>query len=315
MSPVNTLNRLLQVQDFDGAAITLSLVTFNDGADPEFRSLNISQDVANQFAAIAINFMSEYARLNVNNDLRLHQYSGGYRPDTHEIEWLGLQENEIGRILTEIPDPADIPLVDPNDNFINDVRFYMLAIQLTGNSFQFFRKYSRSKELTRSSNFFIRLMGERYECLIEPTFQFDDKFDVIVFGNFIFSFNKSSFQHIFRFYEMMRESAEECLRTISTTIPIANFARFERSCLSHLQKLAKLRNIASKPYLARVTMDDLRRTIARFNLPIQIVDEGGTEKLAFDENDKWTILNLLDDAYLGSEMTGIKYEANSKREI
>lgn len=37
--------------------------------------------------------------------------------------------------------------------------------------------------------------------------------------------------------------------------------------------------------------------------------------LVFDAADRWVILHLLDDAYLDSDMTGLQYEANSKREL
>ena len=83
--------------------------------------------------------------------------------------------------------------------------------------------------------------------------------------------------------------------------------------MSHLQKLAKLRNIANKPYLPNITMEDIKRTIARNKLNVEIVNENGEDKIKFDPKDKWVILNILDDAYLESEMTHLNYEVNSKK--
>ncbi len=60
-------------------------------------------------------------------------------------------------------------------------------------------------------------------------------------------------------------------------------------------------------------MEDIRRTIDRNRLNVEIVVENGQEKLKFDPKDKWAILNLLDDAYLESEMTHLNYEVSSKR--
>lgn len=62
-------------------------------------------------------------------------------------------------------------------------------------------------------------------------------------------------------------------------------------------------------------MADIKRTINDFKLGVEIKVVDGEERLVFDSRERWAILNLLDDAYLGSAMTGLKYETNSKREV
>jgi hypothetical protein len=119
---------------------------------------------------------------------------------------------------------------------------------------------------------------------------------------------------MFRFFELLLESAKEILKTIKTHVPISNFNDFAKDCEGHVLKLAKLNNIAQKPYLMRLTMVDIRKTIKNFSLNVQVAKIGGKEMLVYDDSDKWGILNLLDDYYLMSEMTGAKYDVNSKRE-
>ena len=317
MTAEQTLGRILSIESFGDVTVTLALAAYDpESEDFIFRSLNISQNLAEEFSDMPIKFLNHYYNLNENGDLLLHEFTGGYKPDSHEIEWLNYNDNEIIEALCEVPAPADIHLIDLDDQtFFKNLRFYTLIIENGEQKHLFFRRYSKSKELTRSKNLFVRFVGERYERLEEPTFQFDDKFDVVIHNGFLFSFNKNNFQHIFKYYEMLRASAQQSLETIEASIPIANFQAFQTTCMSHLQKLAKLRNIASKPYLAAVTMDDIKNVIATYGLEIDVVVENGMEKIAFDESNKWAILNLLDDAYLSSTMTGINYEANSKHEI
>ncbi|MEW5814630.1 MAG: Kiwa anti-phage protein KwaB-like domain-containing protein, partial [Spirochaetota bacterium] len=81
------------------------------------------------------------------------------------------------------------------------------------------------------------------------------------------------------------------------------------------QKLAKLKNIASKPYLEQITIADLKKVIQKYSLNIEIVRVKGQEMIKFDSSDKWAILRLLDDDYLESVMTGNRYEVNSKRDL
>lgn len=100
---------------------------------------------------------------------------------------------------------------------------------------------------------------------------------------------------------------------IKTRIPIANFDDFEVACKGHLQKLAKLKNIAQKPYLQNITMNDIKKVIKTVNLNIQIKKTRGKEMLLFDPADKWALLRLMDDDYLSSVMTNQNYEVTGKR--
>ena len=44
--------------------------------------------------------------------------------------------------------------------------------------------------------------------------------------------------------------------------------------------MSKLAQIARKPYLNRVTLQDIRRTIDEFELDVRIVEENGQEKVS-----------------------------------
>jgi hypothetical protein len=74
-----------------------------------------------------------------------------------------------------------------------------------------------------------------------------------------------------------------------------------------MQMMSKLAQIARKPYLNRVTMQNIRRTIDEFGLDVQIVVEDGHEKLLFEANPnkRWLILKLLDDDFLGSRANAL----------
>jgi hypothetical protein len=101
---------------------------------------------------------------------------------------------------------------------------------------------------------------------------------------------------------------------ILAQIPISNADAFRAAGTGQMQMMSKLAQIARKPYLNRVTIQDIRRTIEAFALDVQIVVENGQEKLLFEANPnkRWLILKMLDDDFLGSIMTDQKYEVNSK---
>jgi hypothetical protein len=120
---------------------------------------------------------------------------------------------------------------------------------------------------------------------------------------------------MFRFFELVRRNAQQALATLRDRLPIDNFEQFAHDCESHLIKLVKLQNIAAKPYLARITVADLRRVITHHNLPIRIEAIDGHDRVVYDPAEKWALLKLLDDDYLHSRLTNLDYEANGKREL
>lgn len=77
----------------------------------------------------------------------------------------------------------------------------------------------------------------------------------------------------------------------------------------------KLNNIAKKPYLSSLTIEDICITIETKGLNINIVNRNGIKKIAYDPQNQWAILKLLDDDYLDSQMTKCSYESNSKRPL
>jgi len=317
MAAMDDLRQALTfIQNGGFTTVTVALATFDeDDAIPTYRSLNISEGVADDFGSLAADRAEGVGRLDAAGDLILREYAAGYKPDRHETEYLTIEDDGLRHLLHAVPSPAQIALLGDLEDFVDRVRFYILILSGPNRRVVLFRKYNRNKELVRSRNLVMRLMGERYERLEEPTFQFDPNVDAILYREHLFILNKSNFQHIFRYYELLRAAAEESLEAVRVAVPIDNFDAFRQSCLGHLQKLEKLRNIARKAYLQNVTMDDIKRTIADFELDIEVKTVNGEERLVFDAGDRWAILNLLDDAYLGSEMTGLKYETNSKREV
>lgn len=79
-----------------------------------------------------------------------------------------------------------------------------------------------------------------------------------------------------------------------------NSTAFADSCRGHYQKLAKLKNIASRHCLERITIANLKKVIERYQLGVAISVTDGTAVPVFNPKDRWAILRLLDDDYLES---------------
>jgi Kiwa KwaB-like protein len=294
----------------------LCLASITNEDVPLLQRVQVSQSVQAEFKAIAADMIAEIESNLGASEITLHKYNPLSKLDSHEVEYLNLAEHPaLGGQVAVSRSPLDMDLFSANDQFIEGLRFYAIVLHPAGmEPVILFRTYSHSKELTRSSKLAVLFENGQYDKIEDPVFVFDHQIDCIATGDSLFIFRKHNFQQIFRFYEMVEAAAKVTLQAIKKHIPIENFETFEESCYKHKQKLAKLKNIANKPYLNSLTIKHLKKVIKHHRLPITTIGAGKKEKIVFEASDKWAILRLLDDDYLDSYMTGIKYEVNSKRE-
>lgn len=158
------------------------------------------------------------------------------------------------------------------------------------------------------------LRGGTYNKITQKVFLFDDDIDCFSWDGYLYIKHVSNFQRIFEYFEQLRERASTAVDTVVQRVPVQNLDEFRAACTRQPQMMAKIVQISRKPYLERLSMADIQRTIQEFSLPVQLVTDGEQEKLLFenDREKRWLILKLLDDDYLGSVMTRQKYEVNSK---
>ena len=315
---VTTFENLIEVQSIQGP-ITLGVGSIpSEAGQINYRRFNIGDSLGEEFRTFIQKVIDSNRKDYRNHDARLLSYDAGYKPEPNEIEWVKYADSPwLSSLLTLIPNPANIVLYDESEKDIaRDLRFYILFAKTPrGENVYCFSFYSKMKELAKSNKIIIRWIGDRFELLKEPGFMFDERIDCILFKNHIYSFSKTNFHRMFRFYDQIRTLADESLTKVHRSIPIANFEAFQTACMANPLKLAKLVNVAGKPYLSTITMEDVRRTIDKNRLPLNIIIENGVKKLQYDPKNQWVILNLIDDMYLDSELTQLTYEANSKRPI
>jgi hypothetical protein len=150
------------------------------------------------------------------------------------------------------------------------------------------------------------------------TFLFDNGADCFAWGEYMIIRHVSAFHRIFRYFPQLRETADKTLDGVLKHVPISNADEFREACKGQLQMLAKLASISRKPYLPKLSMGAIEKTIEAVGLEVSVIDENGQHKLVFDpstQETRWTILKLLDDDYLQSLMTDELYQASSKIQI
>ncbi len=304
--------------DLGECDITVCLASaLKDETMPRMQRLLLSTELAETFRSIVSFTQARYKRDFNSGDLLLHRYTFQSKPDSHEVEYLDVSAYEsIAAQVEPLATLADIEAFEAEAKFIAGLRFYVIVAQPPeGNPVYFFRAYSHRKMLSRSRSFAMIFNNGVYDRVTNPMFLFDHNIDCVSSEGMLFLFKKEHFHEMFRFFEMTRKVASETLETIRAAVPIHNFEAFVRDCEANMSKQVKLNHIASKPYLARLTLDNLKKVIAKNNLAVPIITIDGKEMIVYDQSDKWVLLKLLDDDYLWSLMTEQSYEVSGKREV
>jgi hypothetical protein len=304
--------------DLDESEITVCLAAFTSGDDvPRFEKLQLTDELTDDFRGVVKQMNKGWQAEHENGDLQLKSYQGGSRPEPYELEYIDVSEHEfVQKQLQVLLAIASLPIFSGDSNFLSGLRFYAIVVQPNrGAPVYYFRLYSHKKELHHSPFFGAIFEQGQFDRVRTPLFLFDQHIDCFSRNEMLFICKRDKFQKIFRFLDLVVKKAKATLRFIKSRVPIANFDEFERACEGHALKLAKLNNIASKPYLKKIKMVDIKKVIQEFDLEIKTTGKGNNEMLVFDPVDKWAILRLLDDDYLGSVMTGQNYEVTGKRQL
>lgn len=282
--------------------------------DVELHRLALSAELADKFSAAAYNVLPDD-----EDEVILVAYDPTYRPQSHELMFLALDDApEIAEMVEFAADVSAAPQFSPDDKLVRQLRFYVTVVSTDDDQALFFRVYSPKKELTRGRGFAAMFDDGVFQKVEHKTFLFDEDADCFAWGEHIFIRHVNAFHRIFRYFEQLRENADQTLDEVLQHVPISNEEDFRDACKGQLQMLAKLANISRKPYLPNLTMDAIEDTINTVELDVEVLDEDGERKLVFDpstQESRWAILKLLDDDYLRSLMTQEIYEASSKIQL
>ena len=278
--------------------------------------LQMAAGLSEQFRDLALGFLAKKAR----KDTQLAAYDTEYKIESHEVAHLRVTEHAAVRdLLAKLPDSGNAPTLDPNGEALKRLRFYALKVKTPDNRvITLISPLSRNKELTQRNAVIATFSGQRFEALEDTSLVFEPTFAAVAFESYLFIFKQGAFERLFDQGAELEEIARETLEEIKAHVPIANFDAFSTDSLGHLNKLRKLRNIKLRGYIQDITIASVQASIDEFGadtIRVAIVTEAGVQKLQYDPEAPWALLELLEDRFVKSTMTGRHYAANSKRDL
>ena len=294
------------------SATNLTLV-LGSGKSTDQMTLNrvtLTKDVAKEFSDIA------QKAVRPSDEVHLLPYDASYHPSLGEYTYISLDANaKVKPIVDELAAIQDIPHLKKDDDVRGDLRFYSVVMgSKKEHRIVLLRIASEKVELSKGSRLATVLRSGTFGKLTQRVFLFDRRIDGAAAGGYFFIFNKGAFEKLFQYYEELRGNAEKTVDAVAKYIPISNIDEFKAACTTQVRFMDKLSSISRSPYLATITLADIKKVITDFGLSVPIVKDNGIEKIVFEKSPdkRWEILKLLDDDYLRSVMTKQKYAANSK---
>jgi hypothetical protein len=313
-----TLDALLNLS-LEGAAFTTCFAsTHRASKAPWFQRLLLREGASNVFAGGVRDLIAGGRKRHVDGDLQQRPYEADARLAPYEVEVLSLSgDSHFGDQVESLNAVESIDTFAGDSAFVAGLRFHVTTVQtLDGKIAHFFRRYSPVKVLGRSAKWALLFQNGCMDEVRDALFWGDGRIDCVLFEEKVFIFHKGNFHSIFKYYEGLQEKARVTLGKIARRLPIANFQALEEMCYGNMHMLAKVTSIASRGYFEYLTLESIKRAMAKLNRPLEIRrDDTGKEFLVFNPKDKWALLKVLDDDILVSVLTGRYYEANGKREI
>jgi len=225
-------------------------------------------------------------------------------------------------------DPDNVPLFNLIKNELMSVdRFYdstilsypdiwsiWIKLQYVNDSFYIIKKITNSKVITTGGWLALIYKDDVFQKLDSDILSLDGSFDVFAVENKLLFESKQNFERAMLYQDLKREVAEQTLTEIESMNILANFENLRDFLKDDYHSINKLNAIKSKPYFRALTFIDCKRIIDEYNLDLDY--DAVLQKFVIDNKAKAKkFIKVLNDDFLMSEMTSLKYAANSKEGV
>lgn len=208
----------------------------------------------------------------------------------------------------------DISWYDTNKLAYGDIWAYWIKVYGNGNTFYLIKKITPSKLIRTGGKLAIIFESEIFKNIETDILTIDGTFDAIYCNQTIVFENKQNFEKALLYQEAKQAVANETLEAIGDKNFVKNFEQVKEFLKDDYHSINKLNKIKEKPYFQGLSFIDFKRIIEEYEIQIDIDDKKNQFNITSKEQAKHFI-KVLNDDYLLSELTNLKYAANSKESI
>ncbi|CAD6494513.1 MAG: hypothetical protein LAKADJCE_00802 [Candidatus Argoarchaeum ethanivorans] len=220
----------------------------------------------------------------------------------------------LSKLLIEVSTSVEVF----EDTKTNKIFGYIVKIEDSRNNALFlFRKYTPKKLLEKGKlsmilndegsfqrlNYKIMAIDEIYDAALLLK-EGDDQSQVQVF-----IFNRSKFESMFSFVDFYEKEVDGRKKEIDDKDLLNDIDVFIDFCKNDSRMIKKFARFLKNGEFSKMSKNNIKDVVGKYKLDLEFDDNG---KVVVNKDNIWTILRILDDDYVRSEITNTKYEARSK---
>lgn len=238
-----------------------------------------------------------------------------YNPDDEQEEecaylYAGHDELLDTAMLDEIEKGASLPLATIDEVRDRRLALYGLLIGNDPNSRTVFIR--KTNPVSLATKGLVAIFDQTLYRIEQPILAFDNNFDVIISGDAVWILSQRNFEALFKESEAVLAKAEKWVDELGKHLPISQDAKSWLGARLRQNSVMrrKVQSILRSPYLAKLTIEELRRRMPEHGLnPDELIVD---DMLVFNrETEKSALLLLNEDLWTG-DFSGSQYAATRK---
>jgi hypothetical protein len=256
-------------------------------------------------------FYPKIRKVLVSKDYELQPYDPALSPDRSVVwQYPSAEVPFYNEIIRRLPDAEDRYY---DDTVLPYAQIWAVWIKLTiqQTNFYILKKITPSKVLVSGGVLAWVFRGETFTQLDSDILAIDGSFDVLVCNAVLIFENKQNFEKALQFESVMQAAADETLEDIRVIDIVGDFDALKAMLADDQFSIRKLNKLKEKQYFREKTFDDYYRIISDYGIRLDVDMVNRKFTIAGKAQAK-LLIKVLNDDYLRSELTDIRYAANSK---
>lgn len=196
-----------------------------------------------------------------------------------------------------------------SETFIN-LWAYAVKIEMNDKKLVLFRKYSKGKVLKKGFRDAVLFKDGKFSKIEHDVFQIDENVDCFIWNEEIFISQHHYFEKIFSYEDQYEAKFGEALEAFKqfTYIDHESLEQYVQTDSAQKRKLAA---IMKNGIYEKYGFSEVASTIEKYELGIEVNQQ--EQKVNIAPKDSRKFLKILNDDYLRSEVSKVRYESIAKR--
>lgn len=259
-------------------------------------------------------FFPKLKRILIKRDYELKSYDPSLTPDRNVV-WQ--------QPVTQVPfyNLVMKKLQSAHNRYYNNEtlpydRIWAIWIKLHAGrqNFYLLKRITPSKIITTGGVLAWVFSGDTFKGLTNDVLTIDDHFDAFVCDGTLIFENKQNFEKALQFETIIQQIADETLKDIKQIGIVENFDELKTMLADDYHSIRKLNKLRQKQYFKEKTFNDYLKIIRDYNVAVTVDTKNKQFKVANKAQAK-LLIKVLNDDYLRSDLTNLKYAANSKEDV